>query len=125
MVGLRTWVWPTGSTLRPVVSRAESGPNWAEVRAVPGQLTLSADNATVGDCTRAPAYTTGAPENATDCYVEFSRSSARTGTSSITVTVRWTVTLTTSDGRNEVLDAAFPRDTAVQIPVAEVQSVLR
>lgn len=125
VVGLRTWVWPTGSTLRPVVSRAESGPNWAEVRAVPGQLTLSADNATVGDCTRAPAYTTGAPDNATDCYVEFRRSSARTGTSTITATVSWNITLTTSDGRNEVLDAAFPRDTAVQVAVAEVQSVLR
>lgn len=125
VVGLRTWVWPTAGLPEPVVARAESGPNWAQVTATPGKLQLSAPGATVGSCDRAPAYTPGAPDSATDCYVEFRSSSARTGTSQIRVTIVWRVVLTTSDGRNEVLDAAFPRASTTDIAVAEVQSVLR
>ena len=103
----------------------EDGPNWAQVTATPGKLRLSASEADVGTCDRAPTYTPRAPDSATDCYVEFRASSARTGTSQVRVAVVGRVVLTTSDGRNEVLEAAFPRSSTVDVAVAEVQSVLR
>lgn len=124
-VGLRTWVWPTGGAPAPVTARAESGPNWAQVTATPGRLTLSAPDAEVGSCATAPAYTAGAPESATQCFVTFRRSSARTGTSTISARLTWRVVLTTSDGRNQVLSAAFPSSTDVPIAVAQVQSIGR
>ena len=83
------------------------------------------DEAEVGTCDRAPAYSAGAPDSATDCYVEFRSSSARRGTSKVRVTVVWRVVLTTSDGRTEVLEAEFPRSSTVGVAGAEVQSVLR
>ena len=121
-------MWPTGGqpSPSPHAPRARTAPTGRSGTAVPGQLTLSAPNAADGSCTSAPAYTAGAPHDATtDCYVAFTRSSARTGTSPITATLTWVVTLTTSDGRNEVLDAGFTSSTTEQIGVAEVQSVLR
>ncbi len=123
--GLRTWVWPTGVAPAPVVSRAVSGANWAEVVATPGRLVLSTPDAEVGSCSRAPAYTPGAPDSATDCYVEYRGSTARSGPVPITVSIDWAVTCHTSDGRNQVLSPAFPVFATVMMTVAEVQSVLR
>jgi hypothetical protein len=128
VVALRTWVWPTGGDFGPVTSRAESGPNWAQVTATPGQLSLSSSDAgaELGSCATAPAWSEGAPDDATECYVSFRRSSAGRpgGAHTISVQMTWEIRLTTSDGRNELL-ASPPVVTDVQVPVAEVQSVLR
>ncbi len=125
VTGLPTWVWPTGVSVSPVTARAESGPNWAQVTAVPGGLRLSAADAQVGPCTRPVVWHQGAAEDGTDCYVTFRRSSARTGTVPLTVGVSWRVTLTTSDGRNEVLDDSYSTGSTVRVAVGEVQSVLK
>lgn len=128
VVGLRTWVWPTGGDFGPVTSRAESGPNWAQVTATPSRLSLTSSDpgAEVGTCATAPAWSEGVPDDATDCYVTFRRSSAgRPGQAhTISVQMTWEVRLTTSDGRNEPLSIP-PVTTDVRLPVAQVQSVLR
>jgi len=128
VVGLRTWVWPTGGDFGAVTSRAQSGPNWAQVTATPGQLSLTSTDpgAEVGGCATAPAWSAGADDEASDCYVSFRRSSAgRPGdTHTVNVSMTWQVRLTTSDGRNELLESP-PVVTPVPLPVAQVQSVLR
>lgn len=127
VVGLRTWVWPTGGDFGPVTSRAESGPNWAQVTATPGRLSLVTTDAgaEVGDCATTPAWSRGVADDATDCYVTFRRSSAGRPGSAHTVSVQmtWEVRLTTSDGRDELL-ASPPVVTDVAVPVAQVQSVV-
>lgn len=128
VVGLRTWVWPTAGEFGAVTSRSESGPNWAQVTATPGRISLTSTDpaAEIGSCATAPAWSQGADDNATDCYVTFQRSSAgRPGNAhTITAQMTWEIRLTTSDGRNELL-ASPPVVTDVPIPVAQVQSVLR
>lgn len=125
-VGLRTWVWPTGGDYGPVVSRAESGPNWAQVVATPSRISLAVTDPTalLGPCTTPRAWTTGAPDSATDCFVQFRRSSAAQPQQHhvITAAMRWTIRLTTSDGRDEALPPQ-PVTTDVALAVAEVQSI--
>lgn len=127
VVGLRTWVWPTGGDFGPVTSRAVSGPNWAQSTATPGRISLTATDpvAEIRGCATAPAWTEGAADDATDCYVTFRRSSAGRPNNAHTISAQmsWEVRLTTSDGRNELL-ASPPVVTDVPIPVGQVQSVL-
>lgn len=127
VTGLRTWVWPTAGSIQPVVARAESGPNWAQVTATPGKLVLSAPGADVGPCDAPKVWSAGQSDDATDCYATFRRSSAGMPNNKATVSagIVWTVVLTTSDGVDNGPLGTVERAGQVSIGVAEIQSVLR
>lgn len=128
MVNLDTWVWTDPDTFDELVIRAESGPNWAQVRADPTGMALSAPAAARavqnGDCASGGRpYSRGAT---TDCSITFGRSSAiaEGRTWGLTVTSRWQATGETSDGQVEELDGVVSPATTVQLPVAEVQALV-
>jgi len=127
IVNLDTWVWADAATFGEIVVRAESGPNWAEVRAEAAGMVLSTQAAAravqQGDC--ASGGTPYRPGAVTDCSIAFGRSSAIApgGTWRLTVTSRWEATGVTSDGQQEQLAVVSPA-TTLQVPVAESQAVV-
>lgn len=105
-----------------------AGPNWAQVTATPGRLVLSAPGgAQVGQCDDPKVWSAGQRDDATDCFMTFTPSSAGMpgGKTSISVGVTWSVVLATSDGIGNGPIGSIDRAEQVQIGVAEVQSVLR
>lgn len=126
-------MWATAGSLDEFVVRAEAawtgGVEFAEVRVMPGPLQLRAPGSDPVDCPDSgTAYNTSLPDGQqdTDCYLTFTRSSARQagGTTLVTASTVWTASWTgTGAGSPQVLPST-PASSSFPLPVAEVQSVV-
>jgi enoyl reductase len=126
VVNLPTWVWATDDTFVEIRARAEFNGNWAEVIATPQGLRLSASGPSdiKSTCTYGGKVWHRAATDC-DCTVTFRKSTAGSGSYTISASIDWKVHWEGSGGQNEPLNppANAPiGDRAVQVD--EVQTVV-
>lgn len=126
VVNLPTWVWATDDTFVEIRARAEFNGNWAEVIATPSGLRLSSSGPSDinSTCTNGgKEWHRGATDS--DCTVTFRKSTASSGSYTISASIDWKVHWEGSGGQNQPLapPANAPiGDRAVQVD--EVQTVV-
>ena len=123
LVGMDTWVWPTGNTPRSVTVTASAGATSATVTAASAGLQLSAPDGKPSCQGFGIAWHSGMPEGSSPCTISFNRSSAHLGgTTPLTVSVAYSATYTATDGSGGDLPAVTATNT-INLPVAEVQTL--
>ena len=123
LVGMDTWVWATGHTLKTVTATASAGSASANVTASSAGLQLSAPDGRPSCQGFGIPWHRGLPEGSSPCTIFFTRSSAHLGgTTPLTVSVAYSATFTASDGTSGPLDGITTTNT-ISIPVAEVQTL--
>ncbi|WP_029287116.1 hypothetical protein [Cellulomonas sp. HZM] len=128
-VGMKTWVWLTG-TLESAQVTAEAAGTWARVDAKFSGLALSAPGAPSSTCPDpGTPWTAGA--SGTDCALTFARSSAslpvKQGHSEPTATLHaratWTSSWVSSQNAQPTALPDVVSDAYAEVPVAEIESL--
>lgn len=127
VVGLRHFFWADRARWRPLTARAQAGPVWAEVTAVPSRLVIRpGDGATVSCNGPGKPYDFGRSPDAQDirCTHLYERSSAGLKGSAYKATaeVVWTATWVGSGGTGGALPPTTRSET-FPVQVAEGQAL--
>lgn len=126
LVNLPTWVWVDEVTFEEIGVRAQAGPNWADITARPGGMSLRATHGaevSPGGCDDGGTpWGAGAEES--DCAVVFERASTSSGTWPLRVETTWEATATTSAAPAPAPLEAQTAGTTVDVAVAEVQTLV-
>ena len=116
-------MWATGNTPTSVTAKASAGSTTATITAGSSGLQLTAPDGMASCAGFGIAWHQGMPEGSSPCTISFNRSSAHLGgTTTLTVSVAYSVTYTGSDGANGTLPGLTTTST-VDLPVAEVQTL--